>query len=252
LPDATEGEGDADGDGHPNFIDTDSDGDSIDDQTEGSGDPDGDGQPSDLDTDSDNDGLLDTDELAAGTKPTVADSDGDGVIDGKDAFPNDPNETADADGDGIGDNADTDCPTGFTSCAGLCIDPNTDETYCGASADCQGTNAGTTCAAGEICNGYGTCALECQVGLIECNGTCVNISNDTDHCGECDQTCLAGETCSNGASQQSCFNECNQGAVECSGDGVRSCGNFDDDPCMEWGATVSCAAGETCSNGTCE
>ena len=45
-----------DGDGKPNYLDLDSDGDGILDQTEGKSDPDGDSVPSFLDLDSDGDG----------------------------------------------------------------------------------------------------------------------------------------------------------------------------------------------------
>ena len=43
------------------------------------------------------------------------------------------------------------CQTGLIDCDGTCVDPATDDTYCGASGDCQGGNAGTTCASGEAC-----------------------------------------------------------------------------------------------------
>lgn len=81
---------DADGDGIPNFQDTDSDGDGILDSVEAGDlllvtppvDSEGDGIPDYLDTDSDNDGLSDADEIALNTNPTNSDSDGDGISDG--------------------------------------------------------------------------------------------------------------------------------------------------------------------------
>jgi large repetitive protein len=97
IADAIELDGDADGDGIPNFLDLDSDGDGIPDEVEHTSDAnndyiddpnaDGDAEPNFLDLDSDNDGILDEVE-------GVEDADADGI-------PNflDP----DSDGDGIPD-----------------------------------------------------------------------------------------------------------------------------------------------------
>jgi len=68
---------DSDGDGIPDYLDTDSDGDGISDADEGTEDTDGDGVEDYLDTDSDNDGVSDADE---GTQ----DSDNDGIPDYQD------------------------------------------------------------------------------------------------------------------------------------------------------------------------
>jgi len=86
-----EGLDDPDGDGIPNYLDTDSDGDGIDDSDEGDGDSDGDGSPDYLDTDSDNDGTDDASE----------DSDDDEILDGEEG-------SADPDEDGIPNYLDTD------------------------------------------------------------------------------------------------------------------------------------------------
>jgi hypothetical protein len=99
----------------------DSDGDGIDDAVEGNGDTDGDGTPDFLDTDSDGDGTPDvsdafpldasedTDTDGDGTGDNAdTDDDNDGTPDVSDAFPLDASEDTDTDGDGTGDNADTD------------------------------------------------------------------------------------------------------------------------------------------------
>jgi hypothetical protein len=52
------------------------------------------------------------------------------------------------------------CPTGQVICGGSCVDPGTDNAHCGAAADCQGTNAGTACKAGEVC-AAGKCGSNC-------------------------------------------------------------------------------------------
>src|SRR5581483_5756582 len=48
------------------------------------------------------------------------------------------------------------CPPGFVDCGGACVDPSSNNTYCGATSDCSGMNAGTTCTATELCEG-GAC-----------------------------------------------------------------------------------------------
>jgi hypothetical protein len=98
------------------------------------------------------------------------------------------------------------CQAGLIACNGTCIDPDTDRAHCGATADCQGANAGTACDAGEICNGSGVCELSCQAGLVACNGTCIDPDTDVTYCGasgDCmgvndGTTCAANEGCSAG------------------------------------------------------
>lgn len=94
--DADEGNGDADGDGVPNYLDTDSDDNGIPDVTEGTGDADGDGIPNYRDIDDDNDGFTDATEIA-GNGGSPLDTDGDGLPDYRDA---------DSDGDGVMDAAE--------------------------------------------------------------------------------------------------------------------------------------------------
>jgi hypothetical protein len=76
---------DTDGDGMPDYMDTDSDGDGIPDSEECPEQPcrdtDGDGMPDYIDRDSDNDGLSDKKEKELGTDPYNKDTDGDGSDD---------------------------------------------------------------------------------------------------------------------------------------------------------------------------
>ncbi|MCA9607858.1 MAG: hypothetical protein KC619_19750 [Myxococcales bacterium] len=103
---------DTDGDGTPDYMDDDSDGDGLSDATEAGDadvmsppvDSDGDGLPDFRDLDSDNDGLSDADEATIYmTDPTDADSDGDGDTDAAEVSagtdPNDPSDTIGGGGD---------------------------------------------------------------------------------------------------------------------------------------------------------
>ena len=83
---------DNDGDGAPDFLDDDSDDNGIPDRDEPPGDTDGDTTPDRSDIDDDGDALLDTEEFGDG--PTARDTDGDTIPDYRDT---------DSDGDGIGD-----------------------------------------------------------------------------------------------------------------------------------------------------
>ncbi len=60
--------------------------------------------------------------------------------------------------------------------------------------------------------------------------------------------CLYG-VCQN---QTSCTNECVTGTTQCAGVGIQTCGNYDADPCSEWGAATVCPANTVCQNGVCD
>ena len=118
IPDAAEGRTDTDKDGIPNFLDRDSDGDGIADGIEKTGDADKDGKANLIDTDSDGDGI---DDKTEGTKDSDkdsqpdfldTDSDNDGIPDkaeGSEDLDRDGLSNyldLDADGDGISDSVE--------------------------------------------------------------------------------------------------------------------------------------------------
>jgi hypothetical protein len=159
------------------------------------------------------------------------------------------------------------CQAGQVACNGSCIDPSNNRQYCGATLGCgvgDAGSAGTACAAGKVC-AAGVCALSCPVGLLDCNGTCIDPSTDRQYCGatpgcglgdagsSAGATCAAGQVCSAG----SCRLSCQQGLLTCGDTCIdpltsRSfCGasaNCD----VDAGTTgTACAEGEVCSAGTC-
>ncbi len=147
----------------------------------------------------------------------------------------------------------------------ICVDPNTDELYCGAQLDCMGTNAGLVCPNNSQCVG-GTC-LNCLADEIACNGVCVNPDLDETYCGATlgcglgtppvgtdGATCVNGYVCVDGA----CVPPCPPTQVYCNGQCI--------DPFSSptyCGATGACGlngngtAGDACSpvedcvNGSC-
>ncbi len=90
IPNTIEGCLDHNGNGIPNCMDPDSDGDGINDKreciTQPCPDTDGDGTPDYLDRDSDSDNLTDKHEIDEGTNPYCPDTDGDGTTDGVEVF----------------------------------------------------------------------------------------------------------------------------------------------------------------------
>ena len=89
----------------------------------------------------------------------------------------------------------------------------------------------------------GKCALSCQQGLSNCNGTCVNLQTDSYHCGKCGTKCNAGEVCANGK----CSLTCQSGLTNCSG----SCVNLTSDAIHCGKCGTKCNAGEVCATGKC-
>jgi hypothetical protein len=95
------------------------------------------------------------------------------------------------------------CDAGWADCNALAedgceVDVTTDLDHCGAcDAVCPTPDrAMRTCEAGS-------CGFVCDSGWADCNGLAadgceVDLLTDVDHCGACDNMCMAGETCVDG------------------------------------------------------
>lgn len=88
-----------------------------------------------------------------------------------------------------------DCPPYLVEVNGICVDPMTDERFCGASPG--NPTSGTECSSGEVCIS-GACVIVCPSGQVECNGLCVLLDRDEDNCGQCGIVCPPRSLCENG------------------------------------------------------
>ena len=146
---------------------------------------------------------------------------------------------------------------GRVVCGGVCIDPQADARFCGASGDCAGDNAGQDCG-DDVCN-QGQCGLQCDDGQIACAGTCVDPLSDARHCGasgacvgdEAGTACAAGQLCSGGV----CVEDCPDGRIDCGGGCIDPladnlhCGASGN--CQGDSAGQECPGASMCTDGAC-
>lgn len=151
------------------------------------------------------------------------------------------------------------CGPGRVACDGACIDPRTSREFCGAAGDCAGDDAGESCAPGTVCDGAGSCAVECLPDLVQCGDACVDPMVDREFCGASGD-CLAmnaGAACADGfvCSAGECALSCQAELLGCDGTCVdpmedeRYCGASGD--CMASNAGDECGADERCDTGLC-
>ncbi|MCG3174228.1 MAG: hypothetical protein GMKNLPBB_02456 [Myxococcota bacterium] len=104
--------------------------------------------------------------------------------------------------------------------------------------------------AGACINGQFQCVQTTQPKPSE---TCNNLDDDCN--GLIDDNasgCTDGKFCQAGSCTNNCSNECQtEGEKKCEGNQVRVCGNFDSDPCLEWGLGPLCSGIQICSGGSC-
>lgn len=192
----------------------------------------------------------------------------DAAEDGSGATDADAGSGADADVSGVEETTDVGsldtgdagctpaCEAGQTRCAGVEVVER-----CVADADgCAVWTADPACAAGARCEA-GDCVEACadacaNAGLGECDGGGVRLCGnfDADSCLEFSnsQPCPSGTSCSLGVCSTGCTDEClASGNLDCSGDRVVVCGQFDADSCLDLSTETLCVAGESCIAGAC-
>jgi len=103
------------------------------------------------------------------------------------------------------------------------------------------------------------CTDDCGAGTRRClAGGVASCGNfDPDPCLDWStaQPCPAGRSCQgDGVCVADCQDECTPGQQRCAGDQLATCGQADDDPCLEWEAAVDCPAGFRCDDaqGSCQ
>jgi len=151
----------------------------------------------------------------------------------------------------VGECADV-CLDGFVKCEGAAVVTCGDEDGDG----CASWGAPAAC---ESACALGTCVASCRddcgaEGLTTCDtggvATCKRAADGCLHWGT-PIPCGAGTTCSSGQCSEVCSDECDDGATDCEGGGIRTCGQLDGDPCLEWSPPQPCGAGTSCSDGAC-
>jgi len=123
----------------------------------------------------------------------------------------------------------------------------------------------TACRADERCDN-GRCVaaeLPCEDDCDRAGGRqCAADGSGYTLCGQYDADaclepsslveCGADSRCESGECRPLCEDSCEPGGVRCEGDAaVAVCGNFDRDPCLEWGPEAPCDADERCDDGRC-
>lgn len=83
----------------------------------------------------------------------------------------------------------------------------------------------------------------CPEGLTDCDGECLDVQRDPDHCGRCDHPCGSGDVCSAGV----CDDECGPGEIGCSG----SCVNPATHPDHCGGCDIDCRDDQICASYAC-
>ena len=167
------------------------------------------------------------------------------------------------------------CGPGISLCYGGCTDTRWDPQNCGG--------CGQRCVSGQLCNdgscvstgtggggggfgggggggfgggggggfgggggggfggggGGGGCSYPSEV----CNGTCTDVTSDSNNCGSCGVACGPGNMCS----MSTCVLGCTAPLVSCKG----VCVDTGGDPANCGGCGVSCASSQTCNGGKC-
>ena len=149
------------------------------------------------------------------------------------------------------------CTPGARTCgdAGILLCGDFDGDGCPELGEPIHCPAGAACREGEC---VAACVSTCAEGEAECVGKDLRRCNETpDGCRALGppERCGDGFRCDNGAcvgEDTPCADACEtDGQRSCFGEGFRRCGQFDEDACLEWSATLSCQPGELCTGGTC-
>lgn len=124
--------------------------------------------------------------------------------------------------------------SGLSTCAGACVDSQSDPAHCGA--------CGTVCSQAKPFCQAGQCVSMCSGNLTACGSACVNLGNAAANCGACGAACPASAVCANAR----CI--CTQGRDVCGG----VCVDTKNDVLNCGACGTKCAAQEVCAAGRCK
>lgn len=89
----------------------------------------------------------------------------------------------------------------------------------------------------------GATSSDCPAGQARCDGACVTLDANVDHCGACGNACSGELVCSGGA----CTDECADGLTNCD----RSCSDTTSDPAHCGACNEACGTGQRCVASEC-
>jgi hypothetical protein len=100
------------------------------------------------------------------------------------------------------------------------------------------------------------CGVFCEPGDVQCSGDGISTCDeDADGClvwSEPELCPSEAPFCSGGACASSCVDECASGEGQCvDSDTESACGDFDGDPCLDFGPQVDCSGMAVCYSGRC-
>ncbi len=159
--------------------------------------------------------------------------------------------------DGCGGSCGT-CDDGLACTNGICLPDCVNECAPEGLASCFG-NGFKTCADfdDDLCLDWSPltpCQAneECINGACLCQPACAGKQCGPDGCGGSCGQCAQGFTCTDGLCIKDCLDECApEGLASCFGNGFKTCGNFDDDLCLDWSPLTACQPPESCVDGDC-
>lgn len=97
------------------------------------------------------------------------------------------------------------CPGNQVGCGTACRSVATDPENCGGCDNQCPRRASCTAGTCGCRAGDGACDGGCEFGELKCNGFCVDLENNGNHCGACGVACNSGR-CARGACVTSCAN----------------------------------------------
>lgn len=129
-----------------------------------------------------------------------------------------------------------------------------DDDACLEWGDISSCGSDQTCENGRC---VGECSDTCEAdGRKRCGDGGVQTCRDGDDDGclewSAGEACESGRTCDAGECVAGCSDACSTaGATRCVTGGEETCGDHDDDSCLEWSSAQSCDADESCRQGGC-